>query len=57
MFGFSFDYTLASAIEGAAGGYSYGPFIRFELKRMIQKEWTETRMEQVQPADVQLLEY
>lgn len=57
MFGFSLDYTLASAIEGAAGGFSYGPFIRFELKKIIQKEWTETRMEQVQPADVQLLEY
>ncbi len=57
MFGPSFDYTLASAISGAAGGFSYGPFIRFELKHEVRKAYSEVRMEQVKPADRELLQY
>lgn len=57
MFGPSLDYTLASAVAGAAGGYSYGPFIRFELKHEVRKKYSVIRTEEVEPADHQLLNY
>lgn len=57
MLGPSFDYTLASAVAGAAGGYSYGPFIRFELKHEVRKKYSVIRTEEVKPADHQLLSY
>ncbi len=57
MFGPSFDYTLASAVAGAAGGYSYGPFICFELKHEVRKRYIVIRTAEVEPADHQLLNY
>jgi len=57
MLGPNFDYTLASAVAGAAGGFSYGPFVRFELKHEVRRKYSEVRMEQVKPADHELLQY
>jgi hypothetical protein len=57
MFGPSLDYTLASAVAGAAGGYSYGAFVRFELKHEVRKKYSVIRTEEVKPADHQLLQY
>ncbi|MFA7319480.1 MAG: LysM peptidoglycan-binding domain-containing protein [Parcubacteria group bacterium] len=57
IFGPSFDYTLASAVKGAAGGYAYGPFVRIELKHIIREQYSKSRSEEVQPADHELLQY
>lgn len=57
MFGPSLTYILSSAIPGAAGNFAAGGFARVELRKQVTEAWTETRIEQVRPADDELLEY
>jgi len=57
IFGPSFDYTLASNIAGAVGGYSYGPFVRIELHKFVMEKYSEYESEGVVPADHNLLKY
>ena len=57
MFGPSLDYTIASDIAGVAGSYSYGPFLRVELHKLITEKYSVIRTKAVQPADHDLLTY
>ena len=57
MFGPSLDYTLASAIQGAAGHFSYGPFVRAEFHEIVKEEHSKSQSEGVQPSDKPLILY
>ena len=57
IFGPSLDYTLASAVENAAGGFSYGPFVRVEFHDFATEKLSEAQSAGVQVSDVQLLKY
>ncbi len=57
IFGPRFDYNLMSDIPAEVGGYAYGGFARVELRDSIIENDSKTQMQEVKPADRQLLQY